>query len=703
MARRFAPASRACCRASRTLLIASLALIALPGCADDADGGGATETAGTATPAATDADATTAQDAPKSDWEKRAAAMEGKAEQMGGGVTAEDLAGAHPLPRDERHPDGRTDVKPALGGRVIMHLSTQPAGLAYTLENSWSTSNMLKELHASLLDFNWETWERDLELASRMDIEDTLILKGGRGEDNGNIIYGTVEEFPEHYLVTSGSVENPMEERRVAKDDVESLEKGTVFTFQLREGVKWHDGHPFDAYDVHFSWDVYNNPAVDCDKIRYQFKDIVHGEVLSPLTVRFFYKQQYFLAMQSFDDNLCILPRHLYDLADPENADHNPTADMTERGTYINDNPHNHEWVGLGPYKLVTWAQDEYVEAVRFDDYFTSDPEERGYLDTLRWRFVKDDELAYQALLNEEIDTFNRVKTEDYFGPKTATTDFTDNFYKTYAYTGQFGYTGWNLYSPKLSDVRVRKALTLAFDEPGWIQSKYKGLAVQVTGSQFFIGPGYDHSVEPIPYDPDKAEELLAEAGWYDRNGDGTVDKDGVELVIEWLMPSGNAASMAHGQKLQESFQKIGVQLDIQQLEWATFLDKIYDRDFEGCNLAWVLNDIESDPKQIWHSENAKPELRSSNHSGYADELSDELIDKIRVELDPDKRAELFAQLHQRVYELQPYIFGQNPPLKLAFNKKIRGIKLYHFTPGFRLRDMYYEEGTPGTRPLNQD
>lgn len=695
MACRTASAPSALRRPFRTLLLAGLAATLVPGCGED-------DSTASASAIFASLVGGTTQSAPKTEWEKRALAMEGKAAQLGGGVTAEDLAGPHPLQRDERHPDGDREVRPALGGRVIQHVSTQPAGLCYTIENSWATSNMLKELHDSLLDFNWETWEQDLELAVRMDIEDTLILKGGRAEDNGNIVYGVVEEYPEHYLVRSGSVENPIEEQRIAKSDVESLERGTVFTFQLREGVKWHDGHLFDAEDVLFSWDVYNNPAVDCDKIRYRFKSIVHGEVLASHTIRFFYDEQYFQAVQTFNDTLCILPRHLYDLTDPDNVDYNPAADMTERGTYINDNVHNHEWVGLGPYKLVEWAQDEYVEATRFDDYYISDPEKRGYLDTLRWRFIKDDELAYQALLNEEIDTFNRVKTEDYFGPKTATPDFTANFYKTYVYTGQFGYTGWNLYSPKLSDVRVRTALAMAFDEPGWITSKYKGLAVQVTGSQFFIGPGYDHSIEPLPYDPDGAEALLAEAGWYDRNNDGIVDKDGVELVIEWLMPAGNAASASHGQKMQESYAKIGVRLDIQQLEWSTFLDRIYDRDFEGCNLAWVLDSIESDPKQLWHSDQAAPDLRSSNHSGYADEESDRLIDAIRIELDADKRAKLFHQLHARIYELQPYSFAQNPPTKLAFNKKIRGIKLYHFTPGFRLRDMYYEEGTPGTRPLSR-
>ena len=75
-------------------------------------------------------------------------------------------------------------------------------------------------------------------------------------------------------------------------------------------------------------------------------------------------------------------------------------------------------------------------------------------------------------------------------------------------------------------------------------------------------------------------------------------------------------------------------------------------------------------------------------------------IERGRVELDPAKRSKIWKELHARVYELQPYLFGWNVPRKVAFNKNLRGVKLYKFTPGYRLRDMYYEEGTPGTRPL---
>jgi len=486
----------------------------------------------------------------------------------------------------------------------------------------------------------------------------------------------------------------------VPKSEVESVQRGTVFTFELKPGVKWHDGQPFDADDVIFSVELYKNPHVDCEEKRFSFLDIVKSEKLGPLTVRFFYKQQYYKAVQVFNNTLCLLPRHLYDLKDPDNHDYKADATDEEQGAYINDNPHNIDFVGLGPYRLTKWERDQYLEAVRFDDYFEKDPAKRGYADVLRWRYIKADDSAFQALLNGEVDITRRLTSDNYFGQNTAQPAFTDKFYKAYCYVGNYGYTSWNLYRSKFSDVRVRRALALAFDEPSWIKSFYSGLAVQVTGPTFFLDPAYNVDVKPLPFDPDQAEELLTEAGWYDRDGDGIVDKNGENLVIEWLMPAGNKASEGYGLKLQESLAKIGVGLKIQPLEFASFLERLLNRDFDAANLAWILPEPENDPQQVWHSSEAAREKRSSNHAGYIDPLSDQLIDKIRVELDPAKRLEDWHQLHARIYELQPYLFSHCPPQKYAFNKALHGVKLYNYAPGFKLRDLYYAEGTPGTRPL---
>ncbi len=615
------------------------------------------------------------------------------------GVTALDLAGPHEPAIDRFNPD-RREVRPALGGRVIQHISAEPPNLNFATENSAIIRHIHFVIHAGLLEFNPATWEYDPVLATGYDVEDTIILTGGRGDDNSNIVFGRVREEGDGYLVTSGSPHNPIAERHIPEAEVESVERGTVFTFHLRDDVRWHDGERFDAEDVHFSWQIYSNPHVDCDEKRYQYAQVPHAEILDAQTVRFFYREQYFGALQAFGLGLCILPSHLYNLADSTNPDHDPGAGAEQMGAYINNNPHNIDWVGLGPYHLTRWERGRYLEAERFADYFETDPAETGYLDVIRWTHIDDDNVAFQALLNGEVDIFDRLKSEDFMGAATQEPIFTDQFYKAFTYLGSVGFTVWNTYRPQLADARVRTALSHAWDVRGWIRTSYKGLALPATFSMFRFGPGYNQEVVANPYDPERARQLLSEAGWYDRDGDGIVDKDGTGLTIELLMPSGNKASETFLQSMQESFEQVGIKVTIQPFEWATFLERILERNFDGANLAWTLGDIEGDPFGSWHGSEAEHGRRTGNMSGLRDAVVDSLIESGRRELQPEKRHVIWKELHARIYELQPFLWGQNVPRKIAFSKQLRGVKLYKFSPGYRLRDFYYEEGTPGTRPV---
>jgi peptide/nickel transport system substrate-binding protein len=601
-----------------------------------------------------------------------------------------------PAPVDEFHPDGATKVNPAYGGSVTVHTSTLPQNLCYTVENSAWTRFMLYEFHEFLMQQNWETWEYEPRLAEGYTAEDTLILKGGRGEGNTNILYGAVREDGDHYVITPKSKGSTLAaETRVPKASVESLERETVFTFHLKPGVKWHDGHVFDARDVYYSWAVYQNPGVDCDSIRSYFVKIIHGEIVDDLTVRLFYEKQYFKAMETLGD-ICILPSHIYDLTDPDNKDYNADATLPEQAAHINDNPHNTDWIGLGPYRVTKWSQ-EGVESVRFDDYF--DPENGGYFDAIRFAHISNDDTAFQALKNGDLDFFFRIKGEQYFGEATQDEVFTKSLYKGYYYAGNFGYTTWNMLRPQLREFEVRKALAHCFDWPEYIKTVGYGLSKQVTGPQFYFGDAYNHDVKAFPFDLDLAEEILAEAGWYDHDGDDIIDKDGIPLELEFMMPSGNKASELFGQKLQENLGRIGIKLTITNLEWASFIERILEKDFDCANLAWSVP-IESDPEQLWHSDGAPPDHRGSNHSSVNDPYVDKLIADGQRELDPVARSIIFKELHRYLYEeVQPYLFGTTTPRKFGMSRDIRGFQSFAIPPGYSIRRWYYPEGYPGTRP----
>jgi len=633
---------------------------------------------------------------------------------------SDEVEGPHDVPVDKFHPARDTQVTPAYGGEAVVHLSSMPEGLNRATENSAVARWMLYEVNDTLTLQDWEFWDDRPSLCKSWKTEDQIILtkdawgkyssaqRIGEGDGEREILYGEVTQTGADYTVKALSEGNPSDGVTVSAADVESVQRGTIFTFDLPDNVKWHDGHPFDAHDVYFSWDLFNNPSVDCDEIRFQYKQILEGEIVHDHKIRFFFDKQYMLALR-VPGEMSILPRHLYDLTDPDNKKYDPefhayaleqhgeghVFSEAERGEYINDNPHNTDWVGLGPYRVVEW-NSQGVKAVRFEDYH--DPSKAGYVDQITWRYISDDNSAFQALINGELDYFARVKSEDYFGEGTAKESFTKDFYKGYFYTGTYGYTGWNTLRPHLSDPMVRKALELAFDWPDYIKTEYYGLAKRVTGPQNYFGPGYNRAVEPMEHDPDMAEELLAEAGWYDRDGDGIIDKDNVKFEIEFLYPSGNAASRKFGLRLQQSLEPLGIKVEMRNFEWSTFLERMLERNFDAVNLAWVPP-LESDPEQLWHSKWGKPELKSSNMCGIMDPYIDELIEKGQVELDGEKRALLWQEVHRYLYqEVHPYMFGANTPRKFAINKKIRGFEAFKISPGYSIRRWYYPAGSPGTR-----
>jgi peptide/nickel transport system substrate-binding protein len=393
------------------------------------------------------------------------------------------------------------------------------------------------------------------------------------------------------------------------------------------------------------------------------------------------------MAASAFDESFTVLPAHRYDLADPDHPEHQSGAEVApaRQAAYVNAHPGNLDWLGLGPYRRV--AQDaQQVVARRFEAYF--DPDRGGHVDTIRWRVLTDGETAMQALLAGELDFHDRLSIEDHFGQRTASEAFRERYYTGYYFTPYMSFTAWNLQRPQLQDPRVRRALALAFDFDAYVRDYYRGLAFQVTGDQWYPTPWYDRTLAPLPYDPPAAADLLADAGWYDRDGDGLVDQGGAPLELELSMQAGNEVTLAFAQLYQEALAEVGVAVEIAALEFPALRQRVVERDYDGVNLGLVLA-FESDPEQLWHSRWA--EGSSSNRAGLADPEVDALIEAIGVELDDARRAELFHRLQAEVYARQPYLFRVSAPHRFALARRVRNVELFALDPGYSIRRWYVE------------
>jgi peptide/nickel transport system substrate-binding protein len=624
------------------------------------------------------------------------------------------------------HQPGPTGARPPLpapayGGRAVIHLERLPRSLNNVLENLGVLRRILLEVHETLLVRDPDTLALAPRLATAWTAEDVLHVPTGSARAAGataldpgsfvagrgdELVRGRLTESADAWTVETRAADGSARTATFAKSLVTRVERSTAITFTLRSGVRWHDGHEFDSRDVRFSLALFENPLVDCGERRNQYEKIVAVEAPDARTVRVWFDKQYYFALDSLGTELTLLPAHLYDLEDPDCETGNMrrakepgwVSTNAERAEHIHKNTHNREWVGLGPYR-VTRFDDQGVQAERFDGYF--EPANGGWLDTLVWRYVKDDAVAFQALVNGELDFFARVNAEDYFGGATESDAFKRRLYKGWFYSGNYWFVAWNLARPQLADVRVRRAIAQATDFAGFKRAFYKDLADQITGPWIPTKPEYDVNVRPLAFEPAAARALLEDAGWIDRDGDGVVDRDGTPLEIEFLCEAGNGVAKAFAAQWQQDLARIGVKLRLAAVDGAVVTERRKARDFDALASAWALT-WENDPEQVWHSKWAAPGERGANFTGFADERCDALIERGQRELDPVRRAAVWRELHARIYELQPYLFAFSPPRKFAIDQGLRGVQLVLMDPNYVLRRWYRPAGTPGTRATRE-
>jgi peptide/nickel transport system substrate-binding protein len=224
------------------------------------------------------------------------------------------------------------------------------------------------------------------------------------------------------------------------------------------------------------------------------------------------------------------------------------------------------------------------------------------------------------------------------------------------------------------------------------------GLGVRISGPAPYHSPGYDRSVAPATHDLARARELLAQADWYDRDGDGWIDRGGERLTLDYAEIAGSDLSKLVGLELQESLSAVGIELRIRQLDWGTFRQGSLDRAYDSFCQAWSPPP-EPDPEQQWHSRWGAAGSRSSNYSGVQDPELDGLIERGQREPDIEARMDIWRALHRRIDELAPCLFLAAPAQKMALPRAVRGIQLFHMAPGYDLTRWYLPLGAPGTRP----
>jgi ABC-type transport system substrate-binding protein len=219
-----------------------------------------------------------------------------------------------------------------------------------------------------------------------------------------------------------------------------------------------------------------------------------------------------------------------------------------------------------------------------------------------------------------------------------------------------FGYTyiGYNMNRAPFNDRRVRRALSIALPVDQIIEYLLFGQGERITGPFVKQTDYYNHSIAPVPYDPQGALRLLEEAGW-SPDKEGWLMKDGKRLQFTLITNSGNDLRKAALAIAQDAWKKIGIDVRTDLLEWSVFIQERVDKsDFDAVILGWSMS-IEPDLYQIWHSSQTNP--HQLNFVAFKNERADELIMKIRQEYNHEQQVAYCHLLHEIIADEQPYTF----------------------------------------------
>jgi len=417
----------------------------------------------------------------------------------------------------------------------------------------------------------------------------------------------------------------------------EISDDGLEITLRLRDDVYFSDGQEMTSDDIIFSYQTIINPRVDAHALANYYYPVRQVIRIDNRTVKFVLREPYFKGLE-----ICglmpILPKHIYEFSDP--------ADFNKRRS---------EPVGSGPYVFEKWNVGSEIVLRRNENYWGYKPK----LQKIVYRVITNNVAALQALRSHKIDFM--VPTAEQFVEMSQNEEFVKDF-NCLSYwnpgTG-YSYIGWNQKTPFFSDRRVRLAMTHLIDREMIIKHLMKGLARIVTGPFYILGKQYDSSIQPWPYDPKRAKELLDEAGWIDTNGDGIRDKDGVPFSFKFMIVSDYKPGEQIAKLLKDEMAKAGIDLIPDPYEWSVFEERLNTRSFDATILAWNGVVLE-DPYQIWHS--SQIEGRGSNLVGFNHSEADAVIEEARRTLDEEKRNNLYHRFHQILHEEQPYTFLRTRP-----------------------------------------
>jgi ABC-type transport system substrate-binding protein len=397
----------------------------------------------------------------------------------------------------------------------------------------------------------------------------------------------------------------------------------TRIRFTLRRGVRFHDGTPFNAAAVKFTfdrafdarnpgrWASFAVPIKGAEFVDEYTVDIVASEPYGPL---------------------------LASIAMVYGGIVSPTA-VQRMGAEFSRRP-----VGTGLFKFEEWRTNDRISVVRNDDYWG----EKAHLDRMVFRVIPEESARMIALRTGEVDMVLVP------APAQMAAFARDSNFTVASATGlRVVFIGMNLTRPPLSDVRVRRALVMAANRKAILDNIIEGAGGPSDG---ILAPGVfgykDMNLDTLyPYDPTRARALLQEVGF--RPGpDGIMQREGIPLVLTLISARGRYLKDAEiSEAYQAQLRQIGVRLDISFLEWATVFTTVRAAtlDYHLFTLGWVTTTADADYSLLpmFRSDQAPPQ--GWNTWRYFNPAFDRLVDQARTSLNARERQDIYTRAQDMI------------------------------------------------------
>jgi len=457
-------------------------------------------------------------------------------------------------------------------------------------------------------------------------------------------------------------------------------EDGLNITFNLRQGVKFHDGTDFNADAVVFSFERQYNTSHSYNQYGewaywgYMFSDIQEVKKIDDYKVNIILSKPNAAIMTS-------LAMFTVAIVSPTNAEQ------------WKEDAFKHP-VGTGPFKFVEWVKDDHITLEAFDDYWRGTPK----LDKLIFRVIIDPSSRLLALQTREIHgmefpdpaSFNTINADENLQLLTAPGMNVGYL----AMNCGYGYNDTNKngvrdsdepwvktpgYFEPFTNKSVRQAINYAIDKKSIVENLYKGTAIVAKNGMPPFMLGYNDQIVDYPYNKTKAIELLTEAGY----------SNGFDTTL-WVMPVSRPYMFDPskiGEAIQSYLADVNIDVNIYQIDWSTYLEKTQAGEHPMCLLGWTGDNGDPDNfMNVLYGENQCTLGTAGNVAFYNNTQLQNLLSEALQTYDTTDRAQLYKDAQVILHEDAPFVYLAHANQALVFLSNVDGFVLnptarYFFYP----------------------